>query len=245
MHTCGVPALSRTLRQKLWPSILWGARNTQDRRHTGYDVGFVWRQIACGCRVSGPRGACRVAHRRGIMPHGVRRLRGWEGQLGRDWGVGWGGQVLIWTQRTRTNGNAAARGRADPRYALSTRHTPLLQVCSPHISTLVTTHTSACLADVLMALCTIHLLLWRGPRDPAPFPHGAASHTRAGSVAHWALDLRWRLAALAGFAGGSRSFAARPSATASSASGSSATLAAYSRMKACRCSSASARSARA
>lgn len=89
----------------------------------------------------------------------------------------------------------------------------------------------------------VHPLPWRATRVKGS-PPCSASLTQG--QAHWALDLRWRLAALAGFEGGSRSFAARPSATASSASsGISATLAAYSRMKSCRCSCASARSARA
>ena len=239
--------LSRTFRQKLWPSILWGARNTQDRRHTQDTMcGFC---VATNCvwlsRV-GPSGGVQLQG--GAGGASCRTVCGGCGAGRVSWAEtgAWGG-VDKYSSGHRGRALMVMRPHVDvpTRYALSTRHTPLLQVCSPHISTLVTTHTSACLADVLMALCTIHLLLWRGPRDPAPFPHGAASHTRAGSVAHWALDLRWRLAALAGFAGGSRSFAARPSATASSASGSSATLAAYSRMKACRCSSASARSARA
>ena len=86
---------------------------------------------------------------------------------------------------------------------------------------------------------------------PSPVLRGAPRHRPPPSptshMAAQALDLRWRLAALAGFVGGSQSFAARPSsASASSASsGISATLAAYSRMKSCRCSCASARSARA
>ena len=173
MHTCGVPALSHFPAKVVAEHFVGRPKHTRQKTHTGYDVWVLCGdklRVAVACRALGGRAAAGW-RRRGIMPHGVRRLRGWEGQLGRDWGVGWGGQVLIWTQRTRTNGNARPHVDVPTRYALSTRHTPLLQVCSPHISTLVTTH--LCLPSRRANGAALFISCSGGAQGtPPPFPTG-------------------------------------------------------------------------
>ena len=80
MHTCGVPALSHSPAKVVAEHFMGRPKHTRQKTQD-----TMW--VLCGAtlRVAvGPSGGVQGGAGRGHhAAHGVRRLRGWEGQLGR------------------------------------------------------------------------------------------------------------------------------------------------------------------
>jgi hypothetical protein len=141
---------------------------TEDTQDTMWVLCGDKLRVAVACRALGGRAGWR---RRGII---CRTVCGGCGAGRVSWAEtgAWGGVDKYSSgQRTRTKMVMRPHVDVPTRYALSTRHTPLLQVCSPHISTLVTTH--LCLPSRRANGAALFISCSGGAQGtPPPFPTG-------------------------------------------------------------------------
>lgn len=144
-------------------------RPKHTRQKTQDTMWVLCGDIACGCRALGGR-----SHQGGAGGASCRTVCGGCGAGRVSWAEtgAWGGVDKYSSgQRTRTKMVMRPHVDVPTRYALSTRHTPLLQVCSPHISTLVTTH--LCLPSRRANGAALFISCSGGAQGtPPPFPTG-------------------------------------------------------------------------